>query len=185
MKKAILAVVAVAGLAACASGPKPTLRSDMPPEHTSYVSTGDGASFEVRLRPTDNPSVHIIYVLPDKAWQVLPIVFAQLDLPGQVLDANTRTFGFERQRMRRQVAGTRLEELVDCGMGIIAPNAATHLVTLSVVTRIRPERGVTAVEMRITGVARDPAVSTSPTNCTSRGKLERIVAERIARLASM
>lgn len=185
MKKATMVVAAVVGLAACASGPQPTLRADMPPEQTMYVSTGDGTSIEARVRPTSNPAVHIIYVSPDKAWEVLPIVFDQLGLPGQVLDENARTFGFERKRMRREVAGTRLEELVDCGMGIIAPNAATYLVTLSVVTRIRPEGGATAVEMQITGMARDPSVSTTPTNCASRGKLEQIVAQRIARLASM
>lgn len=181
--RSAVAFILVVGLGACARGPKPTLHNAPLPPQTSTVTTGEGITYEVRTTPTADLSVKVVDVAPDVVWQLLPIVFDQLDLPGKVLDDRARLFGFERQRMRRRVANTVLEDLVDCGMGISGPYAATHLVTLSVVTLVRPEGDGSAIEMRIEGVARDRSVSSTPTHCVSKGKLEQIVAQRIAQLA--
>ena len=179
----IVALAVVAGSAACSSGPQSNLGPAPGPQMVVEVS-GPGTTYYTRLTPTNDPSLYLLDVSPDMAWKLLPIVFSELDLPGQVLDPNAQTFGFTRKLMRRRVAGTMLEELVDCGSGIGGPYAATHLVTLSVVTRIRPEGSGSAMEMRIEGVARDRGASSTPANCVSKGKLERMVAERIVQLAS-
>lgn len=180
----VVALAVVAGAAACSAGPHTTLNTTPPGSQTPVIINAPDGTYEVRTTPTRDPSVYLVDVPPDVAWKLLPIVFSELELPGEVLDANARTFGFTGQRMRRRVAGTMLEELVDCGSGIGGPYAATHLVTLSVVTKVRPEGSGSAIEMLIEGVARDRAVSSTPTHCVSKGRLERLVSERIAQLAS-
>ncbi len=182
MRTAIAFIVLV-GLTACSRGPRPVMQTAPLPPQTSTVTTGEGLTYEVRTTPTADLSVNVVDVAPDVAWQLLPIVFNQLDLPGEVMDEGARLFGFERQRMRRRVADTVLEDLIDCGTGIAGPYAATHLVTMSVVTLVRPEGNGSAIEMRVNGVARDRAVSSTPLHCVSKGRLEQIVARRIAQMA--
>lgn len=180
----VVALAVVAGAAACSSGPPAGLGPAAPGPQMVVEVSGPGTTYYARLTPTNDPSLYLLDVSPDMAWKLLPIVFSELELPGQVLDPNSQTFGFTPKLMRRRVAGTMLEELVDCGSGIAGPNAATHLVTLSIVTRIRPEGSGSAMEMRIVGVARDRGVSSTPANCVSKGTLERLVAQRIVQIAS-
>ncbi|HEX7118418.1 MAG TPA: hypothetical protein VF212_06500 [Longimicrobiales bacterium] len=178
-------ILATVGLAACA----PAGSGHELPSHASVPVTtrieGVSSAYEVTTHTTDPSARHVVDVAPDLAWKLVPLVYAELELPGAVLDPRGRMFGFERERMRRKVGDAPLTKIVNCGTGVTGPNALTYVVTLDVVTLVSPvAAGSSAIETRVQGFAKPRSVSGNPVRCATTGALELYIAERIRALAA-
>jgi hypothetical protein len=119
----------------------------------------------------------------DRAWKLLPTVFDSLGIPVEHSDSRTHSLGNRAVRVRRQLAGTRLSRLVDCGRSAAGFNADRYQVTLSVVTTLAPAPdGGTSAYTVVEGRATDPGVAGDPVRCATTGQLESLIAERLAAL---
>ncbi len=165
-------------VAACGSG-APSLSSDVGSPRTHRIETPTGA-IEIQTFDRDSPTtVHMITATPAAAWEVLPAVYESIDLPANMADSRSRQIGVVNLQMPRRIAGRTLAEYFDCGSKPEGPNALFYAVTMTVVTQVIPEGSDTRVETRVEGSARPRSVSSHPVKCTSKGTLERLIANSL------
>ncbi len=169
-------------LAACGSAGGPAAGPAIDIPRVTRIEDSMGRVIEIERVPERvKGTVHLVRVEPDRAWEVLPDVYESIGLPANTADFRSRIVGVLNQRMPRRVAGKSLVEFVDCGMKPEGPNALVDEVTLSVVTRLQPDgQDATLVETTVQGSAKPRSVSGNPVRCTSKGVLERVIADRIA-----
>jgi hypothetical protein len=89
-----------------------------------------------------------------------------------------RHVGVSLPRVRR-IAGERPSRFLDCGYSLTAPKADQGHVRLLLSTWLSPKDGGTTVTTRLEASARDSGTSTAPIRCSSKGKLEQLIADRL------
>lgn len=147
--------------------------------HTVDVQSPGGLyTFEMASRPANSVGVN----LPaQQVWAMLPEVYAELGLPVNALNAQTRVVETSNLTARRRLESTPLSRYLNCGSKAGMRNAETYTVLLSVRTQVEQEdeessllRTVISASARNSGNS-DPAVP-----CTSTGVLEREIEKRAA-----
>lgn len=161
-------------LAACASGGPSRKRVVEPTmEQTTRVQSTEGA-VELRTTRSDPTNEFAIAATPDKLWKVMPVVFAQLEVPVTMRVPAQRVMGNRAFHVRRKLGGVHLGRYLDCGtrMGVI--NAETYEVTLRLEMHVL---GASADDARLAtvveGTAKPVDVSGAPVFCTTTGQLEK------------
>ena len=109
----------------------------------------------------------------DRAWAVLPAVFADLGLEVNFREPATRRAGVCYQRVHGRLAGALLSTFLDCGDSRSVPNADRFEVAMTVLATVVPA-GDQAAKLHafVIGVGDDAASSNSKTWCYSTGALE-------------
>ena len=115
---------------------------------------------------------------PEQVWAVAPSLFEELGIEINYRIPSAKAIGNTNFRVRR-IVGARNSRYLDCGYGRTAvPYADGYEVTGSLVTTFTPgEDGTTIMETLFTASARAREVSGGSVPCTSKGTLERAMAE--------
>lgn len=151
-----------------APGAPPTVRS-----------TSSGLA--VRLAVDSVRSTTVFQAPLDSVWSRLPAVYEALDIPVEVTDPRTWTFG-NRRFTGRNLAGKRTIDLVYCGHEGAGPSAVrATLVRLSIVSALkRLASGDTELTTEVTGTSTPmDGTSTAATRCVSNGELEQRIADAL------
>ena len=116
-----------------------------------------------------------------QVWQVLPRVFAELEIPLAVVDSGNMRLGNGGFQPRR-LHGERLSQFLDCGYSVgVAAYADAYRVTMSLFSRVRQdENQSTLLETEIYAAAEPIAVRGDPVNCSSKGTLERRIVAMVS-----
>lgn len=130
-----------------------------------------GEASSVRDTVLQEPAIRI--------WAVLPDVFRTLGVPARKVDPATYTIGLETRRVAR-IEGGRLSAHLECGNGILGPNADHYDVTMTLMVQLmRNAGGGTLVRTTLDAYARPRSVSGDPLHCASSRTLERRVVELV------
>ncbi len=146
------------------------------PPTTSHPATVTGdESVLVRLSEEPDAMRSVINAPQERVWRIIPLVYAKLEIDGQVLDSDNQIFG-SRKFTNSSLDGTRTAEFVRCGEEGAGP-ALVNLYrrTLSIVSTVSGNiNGKTTVSTEISGYATSvEGTSTGPMRCASNGKLEK------------
>lgn len=166
--KAILLVLATISCASASSAPAPARNTG--PASITETETGNF----VRLNEESGGTTAIVAASPDRVWALLPEVYQELEIAGDVLDASTRTFGI-RSYTQSRLAGKRTAELVRCGNQGAGPSASgAYRTRLSITTTVQPEAADrTRLTTEVSGSATSvEGTSTGAVRCVSTGELE-------------
>jgi len=150
-------------------------------EPPPVIMTGRGST-DVRTNPEVRSVEGVVPVPLDTAWQRLPAAWDGLGIPIRQADPRSGTLRSDRFRARSNMAGAPMRDNVDCGYSMAGPRADLWDVYLEVTSALRPEGGPqnTRVSSAIIATARPRDGSgTQPVGCTSTGRLERLIAERV------
>lgn len=189
------------GLAACASGgadptpsPAPTRSPAAAPAPTPSPGPAPAPAPLPEDRGADLPAVRgfdggtalvgftgraastqdtIVRESPSRVWSVLPAVFGTLGVPTRTLEPAAYTIGLESGRVAR-IEGGRLSQYLECGNGILGPNADNYDVTMTLLVQLAGHAsGGTRVRTTLDAYARPRASSGEPLHCASTRTLER------------
>lgn len=156
-----------------------------PPETTSRPSTSatpatereTSTGYEIVTADHSHAAVHTIATSPQRVWTHLPDVYAELGIPVEVINSDSREIGNRRLVVRRTLAGNPLSASLDCGTVVGVPVANTYRIELSVLTSLRPgASGSTELHTRLEGKAFDPGSSSGAVPCQTTGRLEQRIA---------
>jgi hypothetical protein len=163
-------VFALAAAIGCAS--TPAVPGEAPPGLPASV-TGD-ETVNVRLAAESNAIHAVLNADPEKAWKLLPDVYKDLGITGEVLDKDATMFG-TRKFTSRNLGGMRTAEFVRCGNDVAGPSGGMYRTNLSIVTTLLGTgSGKASISTVIEGYA-TPAegTSTDAVRCVSNGRLEK------------
>ncbi len=121
----------------------------------------------------------------ERAWELVPRVYAALGIPGQVLNSTELKYGNQGMTQSR-IGGRRLDDYVRCAFQGAGPSAAGGYRTrLAVTTRVEPaSTGHSILSTQITASATSvEGTSTEAVRCVSNGDLERLIASTLTDLA--
>lgn len=175
-----LAIVAAAALlAACSANAPPstqTVRSTVSISSQDVVGNTTIEAFQ-----DVGGTTHQLGVGPDQVWAVLPTVYQGLGIAVGTSLPDARTIGNTKLVLNRTLAGKPLSTFLSCGDGPTGtPLADSYRVNMALVTMLNPmPNGGTRVETRVGASATNRAVSGAPVSCTTTGRLEALIAERI------
>ena len=125
-----------------------------------------------------------VAVSPDSAYQLLIRVYANLQLPMVSVDAK-RTVGNDDLKVRHQVAGIAMQNVVDCGENIGSLNAETWDIDLNLLSYVKADpNGGSQVLTRIQAAGNRPeGPHARQTACSTTGALEKKIGDAVAQLA--
>lgn len=171
----MLLIAVVIGLVACASP-----RRGAPPDAGSQTITRLSGDVEAQLIHGTTASSHLVSAGVMAAWGALPLVYDSLRVPITVVDTVNKRLGSGSFHPSR-IGGRRLSRYLDCGRGMTGANADTYRVTTSLVTWVSAQSGNrTQIHTAIQASAKARDVNSYPVNCSSKGILEREIAELTA-----
>jgi hypothetical protein len=179
------ALVALAGAgAACASGaPELGTRESRVRERTEVLFRG--GSITVELQPDDRLIETPLDVPPERAWALLPAVYATLGLPVTTLIAESRLIGTQGAQAPRRVGGEPLSRAVSCGVDAFGQeNADRYQVTLLMLSDVKPHDRGSLLRTLVRGSARAPGTSDAAVRCASRGRIEQRVGQLVRERAA-
>jgi len=120
----------------------------------------------------------------DSIYAALDSTFRELKIPVETRDPRTGILRNLNADISRRLGGENLSRYLDCGRSFAGNNADFYRITLAISTWVEPATGEPQrVMVAIAASGRDPAGSRSAySQCTSRGALEKRVAERVQKL---
>ena len=157
-------------LAGCASSSNAPAASS----RDRILATDDRTGTTVRL---NNDVAATRVILPATADQVFAAVtssYAFLKIPVTYINRALGEQGNKKYTMSRRFEGQQVSHYLNCGDDPFGgPNANAYPVTVSIVTRARPQGGTsTALETTLSGVTYKGGGNTGPIYCASTGALE-------------
>jgi hypothetical protein len=112
----------------------------------------------------------------EDVWRVLHAVFETVGIPVTERNSTNRVIGNPGHKVRRQMAGVRLGQYVDCGRMQGVPSADTYELTLSVLTRVVPAEGRTST---LQAIGQPVNFASSSVNCSTTRRLEARIVELV------
>jgi hypothetical protein len=176
----LLALLWILLLAGCASS------STAPPasQTVRIVDAGGGAT-QLSVSPSSDPSIVALSSAAEDVWRVLPAVFEIVGIPVTERNSNHRTIGNPGHRVRRQMAGVRLGEYVDCGRMQGMPSSDTYELTLSVITRVVPaENRTSTLQTTVRATGQPLNFASSSVNCWTTRKLETRIGDLVKQMVT-
>ena len=177
-----IALLGLASLAACASGPANTSAATQ----TTRVVGGGGSPTSIAMNAGATASTSRLAFPLDVVWRALPAAYDSLKIPLTVLDAKSHHLGNEGMKIRQRLGTVALSKYIDCGQAQIGPSADTYEVYLTVTTTATAVSAAeTDVSTIVESAARPLSFGQDYSRCTSRGTIENaipaIVAAKLAR----
>jgi len=115
----------------------------------------------------------IVRESPNRVWSVLPAVFNTLGVPTRTMEPAAYTIGLESGRVAR-IEGGRLSLHLECGNGILGPNADHYDVTMTLLVQLGGHAsGGTTIRTTLDAYARPRSSSGEMLHCSSSRTLER------------
>lgn len=174
-------------LAACASaggGETTDLTRTTTATTTTSVAGSGGTVASIATDTREVQSTLGVPISADRAWTLLPLVYADLGIEVATMRQNERAVGNPSFRTRRSIGGVRASRYLECGSASGGPNADTYSLTLDVITQVRaaPSGDSTYLDTRLGAQAQNPTYGGSVVTCSSTGGLERRIAEQLLTL---
>ncbi len=180
-RSTLVTALALAGCATSGSG-FPTTTA---PQQPTRVET-DAGTTEIAINATARAQENVVAGSPEALWPALVAAYQNLNIPVTTLDANTKTLGNTNLAVSRKLAGVPLSTWLDCGRTATRTHVADqYVVNLSVATQVQPAAaGSSKVVTLLQGRAKSHFTNDPAVQCSSTGRLEKRIAEEIARMAS-
>jgi hypothetical protein len=110
----------------------------------------------------------------ERVRAALVTAFRDAGIPVEIENAATGQVANPQFRAGRQLAGTRLSQLLRCGETLTGSRADTDRVVMAVVSSVKPlGAGASLVETRVIALATDTSGTGGRSVCYSTGELER------------
>ena len=169
-----LVIVSFTILGGCASWGG---RTATPDRETVRVS-GAGS---LRMAALDQTSDAKISFPIGKVWHALPAAYEQLGIPITQADEATHTIANGGLKIRRELGKTSLSRYIDCGTTQIGENADSYDVYLTITSHVDEEAtsGFSVLRTTFEAMARPIAFSRDYSRCSSKGELEKRLAEAV------
>lgn len=163
-------------LAASACGPRtqqgvPERRVD---RTNAMIRSGDA----IQLTRDASIVSNIVPASPDAVWQAMPQIYAALELPLSAMDDEKRVL--ESVNRVRRIAGKSISNYFACASAY-GNLASSGDVYLTVRSQVLPEGEGSQVRHEVQAIARSSTSSTNSVQCSSKGGLESLLEESIAR----
>ncbi len=145
-----------------------------------------GSTFNFRRSGDAEARTDTVGEPPEKLWSHMGQVYDALSIPVKVRDDDRRVLGTQNFTVSRHLGKDRLSLFLDCGSTITGSMADEGEVLMTVASQIGPAdaSGTSSVVSTIVqGTARQHGLSSSPTGCTSTGRLEHLIVTRVTLLA--
>jgi hypothetical protein len=179
----LLAICALA--AACAPAPREAGDAAAAGRRVETVSVGSsqgGALGQVEIETEASVVDNVVAVTPQAAWAALPAVFEQLGVEATTVDRRFFSMGNERF-VARDIDGRSLSNYLECGSNFGRPRADQYEVTMQILVQIGRDPTGARVRTTLDAYARPRDVGGNAYHCTSKGTLERRVAELITQVS--
>ncbi|NJD18575.1 MAG: hypothetical protein FIA95_04740 [Gemmatimonadetes bacterium] len=149
------------------------------------IITGDGTTINIQ-RGADirvNPSVT---VTPDRAWDVLPLVYAEFGIKPDVQDPARHTLGVTAHRFSTRILNRNASDFFECGLdpGLQRPLADQAPVTARVLTEIHAIAAGAELRTVVEGTARRTGGNAGTAACRSTGLMEVLIGQMVQKKAA-
>jgi len=162
-------------LFACASSG--AVPRSAPTETLRVAGAGGGA---LTLTSSSQANATSVPFPVEQVWRVLPAVYDSLEIPITTLDGAKRLVGNSGLTLRRQLGKVSLSRYINCGSTQIGENADSYEVHLTVMTTVQPdESGLATVATTFEAMAKPITFAQNFSRCTSKGVLEKRIADAI------
>lgn len=158
-------------------------------QSTRVVTPGVSTSSIVQTRTVTEDVVRAstLAVAPERVWEALPAVYADLKLPVTLQSQGDRQLGSQGRRVRGSLGGTRMSLMFSCGPAAGGGEAAdSYELTVDLVSQVAtgPTTGEAVLRTFATAVAKPMMTSGEPVRCVSTGRLEEKVTEAVRKRAA-
>lgn len=171
-----IAPFALLACAGCASSPTPGSSLAGRDEAAQVIDGGGGA---LRIHPGDAAATTTVPATIEAVLRVLPAVFDTLGIPVNTLDTVLGTFGNSGFKVSRKLGSTPLSRYIDCGQTQAFASADTYEIHLSVMTQLHKVEVGTTIATVVQASGRPVAIRGDYTRCSSKGELERRIADLV------
>jgi hypothetical protein len=163
--------------AACASSGEPAAAPPSRVAVGAHVPAAGDWSYQITRE--DGVTSAWLHAAPEDVWRHLPATYASLGIEPAELAVNdaSRRLGIRNYRTRT-LAEQRLSRFLYCGSSLGQPKIDSGYGRVHLMTE---EDVGTRVYTRLEGDARDARTSTAAVRCSSTGRLERILTERLVK----
>lgn len=177
----LLSLVLTVLLVGCASSGSSTGSSRFRGDVQNVSVQWTGGNLDLRTTHDIVVASDTVAMAPRAAWSGLRAVYDSLDVPVNMVNTRARALGAVRVRVRGRLGGERLSHYLHCGRTITGNAADEQDVQLTLVSQISPlpggERSVLSSHLAAVAIRR--SVSSGGTRCSSRGRLEDEIRERL------
>jgi len=183
MRSTLISVLVLMA-SACASSSGTTVSPGAAATTTTRIGTAEGRTVGVATTTGGEEMSATLQVPVERTWELLPLAYADLEIPVRLQQQGTRTIGNTDFRVRRVIGGERASRYLNCGSASGGPNADTYQLTINIVTQAREAANdASTVTTRLTATAKSPNYAGAVATCSTTGRLERRIADMVAELA--
>src|SRR5687767_2560340 len=169
-RRFLIAVTHAAILSACASS-KSASPGSGPQTTTTRIDRGTTSIGVTTVTEANERTLTLGYPV-DKVWDVLPAVFAELEIPIGTMLPDRWQIGNQSYSARRRLGGVRMDRLFDCGGTSGMPNAETFTIHMSVMVHLTPREGDTQITTAVDATGKPMTAGSQAVHCASTGGLE-------------
>ncbi|HEX7938790.1 MAG TPA: hypothetical protein VF483_07330 [Gemmatimonadaceae bacterium] len=172
MRIAIVSLVLVSACASAASSADPSA-----PRVQVIQADGVAGSLKIVGAVTDASSTPL-NVGAEEAFQVMPLVYDSLSIPKTWLEPKQFMISSQGFKIRARMGKTVLSRYIDCGSTQIGNNADSYDVFMTVTSKLVPNgKDASTLSTTVEASAKPLSFNQEYANCSSRGELERRVAD--------
>jgi len=172
MRIAILCLVAAA---ACAPATATTADPSAPRVQTIRAENIGGS---LKINTVTDASSTPLTIAAEDAYRVLPLVYDSLAIPKTWLEPKTFLISSQGFKVRARLGRTLLSKYIDCGGTTqIGPNADNYDVFMTITSRLIPNGTGSTLSTTVDAAARPLSFNQDYARCSSKGTLERRIAE--------
>jgi hypothetical protein len=165
-------------LAACSSAS--SRPGEALPGRSQTAAVRDAAGGVLRINPGDGAATTSIAAPLDAVWESLPAVFDSLGIQVNTVDPAIKAFGNSGFELSKRLGKTSLSQYIDCGQAQAFPSADTYQIYLVVMLQLRSaDPATTTVATSVQASGKPVTVRGDYTRCSSKGVLEKRIADRI------
>lgn len=168
-------------LVACASSSGTVLRETDSRRSPTIISGADGVTTQIDTQRELHAQSRLVSMSASTAYRRMLAAYDVAGLDPNMLSARDFIVGRQNLVVRRRLGDTRLSAYLNCGNSITGDNADSYEVTLTVITQVTPiDEGMARISTRVDASARPMGTSGNLVACSSTGRLERDLAERVS-----
>lgn len=187
----ILAALALAasGLSACASGGgQESITEEQRGMSSMRIDVGGlSGAFDLRYVEDITPAVDTLDAPVARVWDALPGAYVELDIPLASVNPEARLLGNDGFRAQGRLGLERISQFIHCGRRMTGDIADRYEVYFTILSQVQEVQGTerTRIVTLVDATASPSSTSGNAVRCSSRGRLEQRVLERVrARVAS-
>ena len=150
------------------------------PEGSQTITRVTSPGVDVRITADRRVSQNFFDASLDEVWEALVATYKQLGIPVPATNHAGWRVGNPRVQVRR-IGDERMSRFFECGQASMGrPRADQYDVTFSIFSRLQQAAdGRTVLLTEVDGSARPRSVSTNPVHCSSKGTLEKRIADLV------